>query len=161
MGSADCGEEYRRWGSALTDPGCPHLASPSTVESQIFAVPKAPRNLKSLDSSESPPFRAAEFFRQVHQWSDGQFSKAWEMFWESDSALKGGSRDRTTASLGCLVLSLCEIPEKKKATGEGVSGKTLYTQSIDSAWNTNTFGKGLNFIDAGSKPRTHRDAVLR
>ena len=70
-----------------------------------------------------PPFRAAEFFRQVHQWSDGQLSKAWEMFWESDSALKGGSATAPRRVLDGLVLSLCEIPEKKKTTGEGVSEK--------------------------------------
>ena len=70
-----------------------------------------------------PPFRAAEFFRQVHQWSDGQFSKAWEMFWESDSALKGGSASAPRRVLDGLVLSLCEMPEKKKTVRAGGAEK--------------------------------------
>ena len=70
-----------------------------------------------------PPFRAAEFFRQVQQWSDGQFSKAWELFWESDSALKGRSAAAPRRVLDGLVLSLCGIPEKKKSVQVGVSAK--------------------------------------
>jgi DNA polymerase-3 subunit delta len=31
-----------------------------------------------------PPFRAAEFFRQIQGWSESQCAQAWELFWKSD-----------------------------------------------------------------------------
>ena len=71
-----------------------------------------------------PPFRAAEFFRQVQQWSDGQFSKAWELFWESDSALKGKSAAAPRRVLDGLVLALCGVPPKSYGPS-GRAGETL------------------------------------
>ena len=73
-----------------------------------------------------PPFRAAEFFRQVWQWSEPQLRLAWGEFCQADSALKGSASASPRRVLDALVISLCGVSkmtgtEKKVPTS--VSGK--------------------------------------
>jgi len=61
-----------------------------------------------------PPFRAAEFFRQIQGWSESQCAQAWELFWKSDSALKGGASAAPNRVLDELILSLCAMRQDKE-----------------------------------------------
>ena len=56
-----------------------------------------------------PPFRAAEFFRQIQGWTESQCAQAWELFWKSDTALKGGASAAPNRVLDELILSLCAM----------------------------------------------------
>ena len=60
-----------------------------------------------------PPFRAAEFFRLVQGWTEPQCAQAWELFWKSDAALKGGAAAAPSRILDELVLSLCAIKQDR------------------------------------------------
>lgn len=57
-----------------------------------------------------PPFRATEFFRLIHRWTEPQCAQALELFWEADSALKGGASAAPHRVLDQLILSLCAVP---------------------------------------------------
>ncbi|UCE62598.1 MAG: DNA polymerase III subunit delta [Nitrospirota bacterium] len=59
-----------------------------------------------------PPFRATEFFRQIQGWSESQCAQAWDLFWKSDAALKGGASAAPHRVLDELVLSLCAMSQK-------------------------------------------------
>lgn len=61
-----------------------------------------------------PPFRAMEFFRQIQGWSESQCAQAWELFWKSDIALKGGVSAAPSRILDELVLSLCALRQDKE-----------------------------------------------
>ena len=54
-----------------------------------------------------PPFRSAEFFRQVQHWSEPQLRLAWDEFCQADSALKGSASASPRRVLDALVISLC------------------------------------------------------
>ena len=56
-----------------------------------------------------PPFRAADFFRQIQGWSESQCAQAWELFWKADAALKGGISAAPHRVLDELVLTLCAM----------------------------------------------------
>ena len=54
------------------------------------------------------PYRQAEFFGLVKQFSLPHFSQAWKIFAETDSALKGGATGSPQRVFHSLVFSLCQ-----------------------------------------------------
>ncbi|GJL69224.1 MAG: DNA polymerase III subunit delta [Nitrospirales bacterium] len=66
-----------------------------------------------------PPFRAREFVQQVQRWSEPLLRRAWELFAQADSALKGGRASRPKLILDDLVIQLCQ------ATKAGQGNKVL------------------------------------
>ena len=67
-----------------------------------------------------PPFRAREFVQQVHFWNTTDLKKAWPLFAQADSALKGGRASAPKLILDELVIRLCQ---GKQRTG-GSNGNT-------------------------------------
>lgn len=55
-----------------------------------------------------PPFRAREFMQQVQWWKDAHFRRAWTIFAQADSALKGGRASQPKLILDDLVIQLCQ-----------------------------------------------------
>ena len=55
-----------------------------------------------------PPFRAREFVQQVQRWKEPHLRRAWELFAQADSALKGGKASRPKLILDDLVIQLCQ-----------------------------------------------------
>jgi DNA polymerase-3 subunit delta len=55
-----------------------------------------------------PPFRAREFVEQVQRWKDPHFFRAWTIFAQADSALKGGRASQPKLILDDLVIQLCQ-----------------------------------------------------
>jgi DNA polymerase-3 subunit delta len=72
-----------------------------------------------------PPFRAREFVQQVQRWREPQLRRAWELFAQADSALKGGRASRPKLILDDLVIQLCQGmksgPVNKARTGRPYS----------------------------------------
>lgn len=66
-----------------------------------------------------PPFRAREFVQQVQRWKEPHLRRAWELFAQADSALKGGRASRPKLILDDLVIQLCQ------ATNAGHGNKVL------------------------------------
>ncbi len=54
------------------------------------------------------PFRAREFMQQVQWWKDAHFRRAWTIFAQADSALKGGRASQPKLILDDLVIQLCQ-----------------------------------------------------
>jgi DNA polymerase III subunit delta len=70
-----------------------------------------------------PPFRAREFVQQVQRWKESSLRRAWELFAQADSALKGGRASRPKLILDDLVLQLCQAI--KAGQGEkSLAGRT-------------------------------------
>ena len=55
-----------------------------------------------------PPFRAREFMQQVSRWKATHFRRAWAIFAQADSALKGGRASQPKLILDDLVIQLCQ-----------------------------------------------------
>ncbi len=55
-----------------------------------------------------PPFRARQFLQLVQQWQEWHFRKAWEVFAQADSALKGGRAMQPQIILDEVVIQLCQ-----------------------------------------------------
>jgi len=64
-----------------------------------------------------PPFNTREFFFYVKAWEENQCSQAWELFSESDAALKGGRAGSPRHVLDSLVLSLCRFSQANQRKG--------------------------------------------
>jgi DNA polymerase-3 subunit delta len=78
-----------------------------------------------------PPFRSREFVQQVQRWKESHLRRAWELFAQADSALKGGRASRPKLILDDLVIQLCQAtktgPVKQAHAGRTPSppvGKT-------------------------------------
>ncbi|HSF08574.1 MAG TPA: DNA polymerase III subunit delta [Nitrospirales bacterium] len=67
-----------------------------------------------------PPFRAREFIQQVQRWKQSHLRRAWELFAQADSALKGGRASRPKLILDDLVIQLCRAT--KAGQGSKASG---------------------------------------
>lgn len=63
-----------------------------------------------------PPFRERDFFAQVRQFSEPHLQQAFRLFWETDSALKGGAARAPARVLDSLMLQLCANSEKRDQT---------------------------------------------
>ena len=55
-----------------------------------------------------PPFRAREFVQQVQRWKEVHLRRAWDLFAQADSALKGGRAAHPKHVLDELVIQLCQ-----------------------------------------------------
>lgn len=78
-----------------------------------------------------PPFRATEFFRLVQGWSEPQCAQAWELFWKTDRALKGGAAAAPNRILDELILSLCASrPAKGPEAGPRPPAHTPPSKSL-------------------------------
>jgi DNA polymerase-3 subunit delta len=55
-----------------------------------------------------PSFRAREFMQQVQRWKEPRLRRAWELFAQADSALKGMRASRPKLILDELVIQLCQ-----------------------------------------------------
>ena len=73
-----------------------------------------------------PPFRVKEFVGQVRLFTHAQLRKAFQLFLETDSALKGGRAIPPKGILADLVLQLCRetTQTKQKPVQEGAIKKT-------------------------------------
>ena len=58
-----------------------------------------------------PPYRQGEFFSLVSQFSLPHFAKAWQVFAETDSSLKGGSSGSPHRVFHMLVFALCQTTQ--------------------------------------------------
>ena len=67
-----------------------------------------------------PPFRTREFIQQVQRWKQSHLRRAWELFAQADSALKGGRASRPKLILDDLVIQLCRAT--KAGQGSKVAG---------------------------------------
>jgi len=65
-----------------------------------------------------PPFKAREFFFHVKAWKENQCRQAWELFSESDAALKGRQAGSPQHVLDSLVLTLCQLSHPYQKTGD-------------------------------------------
>jgi len=76
-----------------------------------------------------PPFRAREFVKQVQRWKEPHLRRAWELFAQADSALKGGRASRPKLILDDLVIQLCQatkaVPVKKPPAGRTSSRQSV------------------------------------
>lgn len=70
-----------------------------------------------------PPFRAREFLQQVQRWKEPHLRRAWELFAQADSALKGGRASRPKLILDDLVIQLCQ-GRKTGQVNKTLSGRT-------------------------------------
>lgn len=70
-----------------------------------------------------PPFRAREFIQQVQRWKQSHLRRAWELFAQADSALKGGRASRPKLILDDLVIQLCRAT--KAGQGSKVAGSRM------------------------------------
>lgn len=70
-----------------------------------------------------PPFRSREFLQQVQRWKDPHLRRAWELFAQADSALKGGRASRPKLILDDLVIQLCQAT-KTGRVGKASAGRT-------------------------------------
>ncbi|WP_447969377.1 DNA polymerase III subunit delta [Nitrospira sp. M1] len=59
-----------------------------------------------------PPFRTADFIRQVQQWTEPQLGLAWDLFCQADSALKGSASASPKRVLDALVISLSKMEKQ-------------------------------------------------
>jgi len=55
-----------------------------------------------------PPFRAREFMEQAQRWKNPHLRRAWIVFEQADSALKGGLASQPKLILDDLVIQLCQ-----------------------------------------------------
>lgn len=69
-----------------------------------------------------PPFRAREFVQQVQRWETPHLRRAWELFAQADSALKGGRASRPKLILDELVIQLCQAT-KTNTANKGPAGQ--------------------------------------
>ncbi|GJL53817.1 MAG: hypothetical protein NPIRA02_09490 [Nitrospirales bacterium] len=67
-----------------------------------------------------PPFRTADFIRQVQQWTEPQLSFAWDLFCLADSALKGSASASPKRVLDALVISLSKT-ERRAGKAQALS----------------------------------------
>ncbi|MDT3777450.1 DNA polymerase III subunit delta [Nitrospira sp. MA-1] len=70
-----------------------------------------------------PPFRAREFVQQVQRWNEPLLRRAWELFAQADSALKGGQASRPKLILDDLVIQLCQATKAGQGT-KVLAGRT-------------------------------------
>ncbi|MDR4500505.1 MAG: DNA polymerase III subunit delta [Nitrospirales bacterium] len=76
-----------------------------------------------------PPFRAAEFFRQIQHWSDPQLRLAWDEFCQADAALKGSASASPKRVLDALVISLCGGSKNNRLEKRAFAPKRESTRS--------------------------------
>ena len=76
-----------------------------------------------------PPFRAREFVQQVQRWKEPHLRRAWELFAQADSALKGGRASRPKLILDDLVIQLCQAT-KTRQVKQTPSGRTYSSPGV-------------------------------
>jgi len=62
-----------------------------------------------------PPFRAREFMAQVQRWKASDLRRAWMVFAQADSALKGGRASQPKLILDDVVIQLCQGMKRQLA----------------------------------------------